>query len=188
MRVFEVISDIRSRFSTSFSDEKLINWLNVTIDDIWKDIAIEAVNKGRLRAGRRTYYLPDDVEFTHIKAVVAGGKEYNYIDIEDDARQEVYYKITGRVMGINPVPAKDTDIVIYYEKRPAKLTCMDDVLEVNSDYTELLKNGVFVVLAKNTGDVPLANNYIQDYNRLLARARQERWEKGARYPKVKVVQ
>ena len=188
MRAGDVINDIRTRFPTTFSDEKIIDWLNVTIDDIWKDVAVEEVKKGNLTAGRRTYLLPDGVEFTHIKAVVVDGHEYGYLDIGAYTKRSIYYKITGRVMGVNPVPYDNSEIVIYYEKRPAKLTKLDDEIEINPDYIELLKNGVFMILAKNMNDVPLANNYIQDFNRLLARARQERWEKGADYPKIKVVQ
>ena len=188
MLVSEIIGDIRTRYPASFEDSKIIEWLNIVQNDIWKEVSPSAVWEGTSAPNGKAYYLPHEVTFAHIHQVLVGGKLYKYRDICDNVSADIYYKIAENVIGFHPAPREAVPILIYYKKRPSEIRDPEADVGFNTDYAELLKYGVFVIMAKARADAALANNYTADFNNLLERARQERVGDAPAYPVTRFVQ
>lgn len=188
MLVNEIIGDIRARYPISFEDSRIIEWLNIVQNEIWSEVAGDAVWEGRSEPNGTAYRLPQEITFPHIHQVLIDGKPYTYRDICDDVCDNIYYKIADNVMGLYPAPHEKVSLIIFYKKRPSEICGPESEVDFNTDYAELLKYGVFAIMAKARADVALANNYTADFNNLLERVKREQTDSAPRYPVTKFVQ
>lgn len=191
MKASDIISDVRVRYPNGFGDEVLIGWINATLREVWRVVAKEAVLRAWINPGAKLFKLPEGVEFYALRSVVVNGKEYDFARDEDDVRDRIYFKAGEDLFGIHPMPETAegrSTIEIRYDKRPPAVIGQDDEIEILGDYVELLTLGVLGSVAKAEGDVAMGNNFVADFNKLLAKAEREKWEKEPLYPTIKVVQ
>ena len=199
MKLTKMLADIRLRMPNPFSDADIIGWLNSTIRETYKTLAMREGYTFTGVEGRTLYPLPHEVRADLISAVLVDGREYTARRIGDAARNGTWYKAAEGFLGIYPAAKSGAPITIFYFMRPPQLLTeaeaeevgiiyADQEIALDEDYAELIKCGVFVIMAAAREDVILANNYKLDYNMLLSRARQERFEKDGKYPKTRMVE
>ncbi len=198
MTLQEILADIRLRMPSSFTDAEVIGWLNATIRETYKTLGLRDGYTFTGVEGRTLYPLPREIAADLISAVLVDGKEYVTRRIGDTAIFGSWYKAAEGFLGIYPAAKSGAPVTIFYFMRPPRLLTEAEAeevgidygaqkIELDEDYAELIKYGVFVIMAEAREDVVLANNYKLDYNMLLSRARQERYEKDGKYPTTRIV-
>ena len=99
-----------------------------------------------------------------------------------------YYDATDNCIGIYPVPEKSGyKINIYYNKRPKAIMNLDDYIELDERYVDLVKYDVLSVIAMSghNPDIEIANEYILLYNNLIQEANQSKYEDQQQYPTIR---
>lgn len=186
MRIRDMITDIRARFPNGYTDTTLINWINDVAQEIWEDIGIVRMTNITLQPGLEAYNLPAEVDFGGIRAVFVNDVEYTARSgVRWGSNDEPGYSLlTEGTMRIHPTPTASGRMRIFHIHRPARATGVNSELHIREQYKEVVKNGVFVILAKALGDAALANNYVMDYNASLENARTKRANYVAAYPQI----
>ncbi|MFT9498245.1 hypothetical protein [Anaerosolibacter sp.] len=194
MTLQELLDDIDGRFSNPFTQAQKINWINITQREIFREMALKEILQFNTIADQALYDLKtlsgNNLEFEMIESVTLDNKKYAPKFINDEAVYYSYYKVLDNYIGFYPVPKKSDLIVnIYYEKRPETLSSsnLTKTPDLREDYLEILKYGVFVIMAKALKDVALANNYVGEYNDMMKKIKQEKYEKMSKYPQTQDV-
>jgi len=183
-----IIEDINARYPNTFGEGNLVTWLNQAIREARQETTKLELLHSTLTAHSRIYKLPDGIRFGDITALVVENVEYDFLHGEEDVRPNIYFKIDERIFAVNPIPTGAQPVHITYRKALDPVEDIDSEVEIPDEFAEILKLGVFVIMANAEGDVALANNYSKSYNALASGARAQQWRDAPKYPQIKAVQ
>lgn len=199
--VKQVIDDIQTRLPHQYKDDTLFLWINETMKKIYRDLAIQEQYSFITRAGQELYSLPDDCSIDMISYVTKSNNNRNednpydwggftelksYLP-EDNMMEEGYFDGREGLLGLYPCPIDVRKIDVYYRKKPKMVTNVDDYIELNDNYIDLVKYNVMSIIAMSghNPDVELANEYILLYNNLVQQANEAMNEQQQRYPIIR---
>ena len=188
MLIQNIIDDINIRYPNGFSDEQIIKWINLVVEENWEDLAVDEVYTATLLTGEPTYQLPNTIDFSGINAVYVNEKEYTPKALPDYKTQNIYFKEEEGAITFNPKPNGGENLYIYHLHKPEQISTAQDDLRIRPQFAEIVKNAIFIIIAKAGSYVDLANNYVYDFNAALEDARQRKNFYTAAYPKVRVNQ
>lgn len=199
--VRQVLDDIQVRLPHEYDNERLMLWINETMKKIYKDLAIQEQYSFTTRANQELYVLPQDCSIDMINNVTMSTKArnqdnpYDWGNFEElksylpDEQMTVkgYYDGRSGAIGIYPVPQDVRKIDIYYLKKPKMVTNLDDYIELDDNYVDLVKFNVMSIIAMSghNPDIELANEYILLYNNLVQKANENKNEQQQRYPIIR---
>ena len=153
-------------------------------------------------ANQELYVLPEDCSIDMINSVTISDKardQYNpydwggfkelksYMPNEKMTTNQGYYDGREGLIGIYPVPKDVRKVDIFYMKKPKMVTSLDDYIELDDNYIDLVKYNVMSIIAMSghNPDIELANEYILLYNNLVQRANENKNEQQQRYPVIR---
>ena len=198
--VKQVLDDIQVRLPHTYDDNRLMAWINETMKKIYKDLAIQEFYSFETTKGHKLYSLPSDCSIDMIKNVVMSSKakdQYNsdwgtyeklrFYDLKETMSEKGYYDGTEGTMGIYPTPTDNRKIKIYYHKKPKMVTSLDDNIEIDDNYVDLVKYNVLSIIAMSghNPDTELANEYILLYNNLVQKANESKNESQQKYTTIR---
>ena len=199
--VRQVLDDIQVRLPHEYTEDSLFLWINETMKKIYKDLAIQEYYSFNTSEGRELYSLPDDCSIDMINSVTISEKARsqdnpydwgNFRDIKSylpNEKMDVpgYYDGREGLLGIYPVPQDVRKVNVYYMKKPQMVTNLDDYIEIDDNYIDLVKYNVMSIIAMSghNPDVELANEYILLYNNLVQKANENKNEQQQRYPVIR---
>lgn len=195
--VGQVLDDIQVRLPHEYSNSSLFLWINETMKRIYKDLAIQEQYSFVTRENQELYVLPEDCSIDMIDHVTKSEKARSQDNLYDwggfeelksylpNEKMNVDGYFDGRegTIGIYPVPTDVRKIDIYYLKKPKMITRVDDYIELDDNYIDLVKYNVMSIIAMSghNPDVELANEYILLYNNLVMKANENKNEQQQRY-------
>lgn len=199
--VRQVLDDIQVRLPHEYETDRLMLWINETMKKIYKDLAIQEQYSFTTREGQELYVLPQDCSIDMISNVTMSTKArtqdnpYDWGSFEElksylPNEQMIvkgYYDGREGAIGIYPVPQDVRKIDIYYLKKPKMVTDLDDYIELDDNYVDLVKFNVMSIIAMSghNPDIELANEYILLYNNLVQKANENKNEQQQRYPIIR---
>ena len=199
--VRQVLDDIQVRLPHEYDNERLMLWINETMKKIYKDLAIQEQYSFNTRANQELYVLPNDCSIDMISNVTMSTKArnqdnpYDWGNFEElksylpDEQMTVkgYYDGRSGAIGIYPVPQDVRKIDIYYLKKPKMVTNLDNYIELDDNYVDLVKFNVMSIIAMSghNPDIELANEYILLYNNLVQKANENKNEQQQSYPIIR---
>ncbi len=198
MTLGSILEDVKVRMPNAFEEATLVRWLDSALREIYKVLAVREGFSFTAMGEQAVYPLPADIGCDLISAVVVGGKERTAQRIGDEGRAGIWFKAAEGFIGLHPAPKRGENVTVWYFQRPMPLMTEEEAgiagisyaeqeIRLDPDYMEMLKAALCITIAEAREDVALANNYKMNYNMLLARARQERYEKDGKYPTTKAV-
>ena len=201
--VRQVLNDIKIRLPHSYDEDSLFLWINETMKKIYKDLAIQSKYSFTTRSGQEQYVLPEDCSIDMINSVTISDKardENNPYDwgnfkelisyLPNDKMSEPgYYDGREGTIGLYPMPKDVRKIDIYYMKKSKMVTSLDDYIEIDDNYVDLVKYNVMSIIAMSghNPDIELANEYILLYNNLVQKANESKNEQQQRYPIIRTI-
>ena len=201
--VRQIIEDINRRYPNTYTDNDKIAWINDTMRQIYVDIAVKDFYSFYTIKGQRVYALPENCDMRNIKSVEMSEKarnssnedygrffELHFALRDKDMFAHSFYDAMNGLIGLYPEPHESGNKVnIYYNKRPKMITSLDDYIELDDQYVDLVKYNVIstIAMSGHNPDIDIANEYILLYNNLVAEANQARFEDQVHYPKIKDV-
>lgn len=199
--VRQVLDDIQVRLPHTYTQNSLFLWINETMKKIYKDLAIQDYYSFTTAAGQELYVLPEDSSIDMINSVTISDKardQYNPYDwggfkeLKSYVPNEKmigpgYYDGREGLIGIYPTPKDVRKIDVFYMKKPKMVTSLDDYIELDDNYIDLVKYNVMSIIAMSghNPDIELANEYILLYNNLVQRANENKNEQQQRYPVIR---
>ena len=199
--VRQVLDDIQVRLPHIYEQNSLFLWINETMKKIYKDLAIQDYYSFTTSAYQELYVLPEDCSIDMINSVTISDKardQYNPYDwgsfkelksyVPNERMTEPgYYDGREGLLGIYPVPKDVRKVDIFYMKKPKMITSLDDYIELDDNYIDLVKYNVMSIIAMSghNPDIELANEYILLYNNLVQRANENKNEQQQRYPVIR---
>ena len=199
--VKQVLDDIQVRLPHEYKNDTLFLWINETMKKIYKDLAIQEKYSFITRENQELYVLPEDCSIDMINSVTMSNKArsqdnpYDWGDFGElksylpNEKMTVngYYDGRDGAIGIYPVPKDVRKIDIYYLKKPKMVTKLEDYIELDDNYIDLVKYNVMSIIAMSghNPDIELANEYILLYNNLVQRANENKNEQQQRYPIIR---
>jgi len=185
MKIQDIIDDIKVRYPNPYDDEQLIKWINQVTEDNWEDLAVDEIYITELETGKNVYELPETIDFSAITSVVINEKEYTPKPLPDYKTNFVYFKESEGKIAINPKPGGGEEMFIFHLHKPERCETVNDDLRIRPQFAEIIKNAIFIMIAKAAGNVGLANNYVDDFNFAVKDSRQRKVLYSAAYPKIK---
>lgn len=201
--VRQVLDDIQVRLPHEYTEDSLFLWINETMKKIYKDLAIQDQYSFTTRASQELYSLPENCSIDMINNVTISSKarsqenSYDWGDFEElrsylpEEKMTVKGYFDGREgsIGIYPVPQDVRKVDIYYMKKPQMVNDLDDYIELDDNFIDLVKYNVMSIIAMSghNPDVELANEYILLYNNLVQKANESKNEQQQRYPLIRNV-
>lgn len=201
--VRQVLDDIQVRLPHTYTEESLFLWINETLKKIYKDLAIQNKYSFITRSGQEQYVLPEDCSIDMINSVTISEKArdtnnpYDWGNFKElisylpneKMHEPGYYDGREGTIGIYPMPKDVRKIDIYYMKKPQMVTSMDDYIEIDDNYVDLVKYNVMSIIAMSghNPDIELANEYILLYNNLVQKANESKNEQQQRYPIIRTI-
>ena len=199
--VRQVLDDIQVRLPHTYTQNSLFLWINETMKKIYKDLAIQDYYSFTTVAGQELYVLPEDCSIDMINSVTISDKardQYNPYDwggfnelksyVTNEKMTDLgYYDGREGLIGIYPVPQDVRKVDIFYMKKPKMVTSLDDYIELDDNYIDLVKYNVMSIIAMSghNPDIELANEYILLYNNLVQKANENKNEQQQRYPVIR---
>ena len=199
--VRQVLDDIQVRLPHEYTEDSLFLWINETMKKIYKDLAIQEYYSFNTSEGRELYSLPEDCSIDMINSVTISEKARsqdnpydwgNFKDIKSylpNEKMDVpgYYDGREGLIGLYPMPQDVRKVNVYYMKKPQMVTNLDDYIEIDDNYIDLVKYNVMSIIAMSghNPDVELANEYILLYNNLVQKANENKNEQQQRYPVIR---
>ena len=199
--VRQVLDDIQVRLPHTYTQDSLFLWINETMKKIYKDLAIQDYYSFTTAAGQELYVLPEDCSIDMINSVTISDKardQYNPYDwggfnelksyVPNEKMTDLgYYDGREGLIGIYPVPQDVRKVDIFYMKKPKMVTSLDDYIELDDNYIDLVKYNVMSIIAMSghNPDIELANEYILLYNNLMQKANENKNEQQQRYPVIR---
>lgn len=199
--VRQVLDDVQVRLPHTYTEKSLFLWINETMKKIYKDLAVQEYYSFTTREGQELYILPENCSIDMINSVTMSQKArnqdnpYNWGDFKElrsyvpneRMNEAGYYDGRENTIGIFPVPQDVRKIDIYYMKKPKMVTSLDDVIELDDNYIDLVKYNVMSIIAMSSHnpDIELANEYILLYNNLVQKANENKNEQQQRYPVIR---
>ena len=194
--VGQVLDDIQARLPHEYQEERLFVWINETMKKIYKDLAIQDLYSFKTIADKELYSLPEDCSIDMINHVTKSQnardernlynwgafKELRFYLPNETMKDEGYYDGREGAIGIYPCPKDVRKIDIYYQKKPKMVTSVDDYIEIDDNFVDLVKYNVISIIAMSghNPDIELANEYILLYNNLVQRANESKHEQQQR--------
>lgn len=196
--VRQLLDDIKVRLPHEYSESSLFLWINETMKKIYKDLAIQEFYTFTTSANQELYSLPEDCQIEMITGVTISNNERNqnnpyewgafeklrpYVP-NQKMSEPGYYDGREGLIGIYPVPQGIRKVDIYYRKKPKMVTSLDDYIELDDNYIDLVKYNIMSIIAMSghNPDVELANEYILLYNNLVQKANENKYEQQPGYP------
>ena len=202
--VKQVLDDIQIRLPHTYTQSSLFLWINETMKKIYKDLAIQDYYSFTTASGQEIYSLPDDCSVDMINSVTisekardgsnpydwGGFKELKSYLPNERMTEPGYYDGREGLLGIYPKPKDVRKVDIFYMKKPKMATSLDDYIEIDDNYIDLVKYNVMSIIAMSghNPDIELANEYILLYNNLVQRANENKNEQQQRYPIIRDLQ
>lgn len=199
--VKQVLDDIQVRLPHEYDNERLFVWINETMKKIYKDLAIQEQYSFITRKNQELYSLPEDCSIDMIDSVTMSTKArddknpYDWGNFEElksylpNEKMTIkgYYDGREGAIGIYPCPQDVRKIDIYYLKKPKMITNLDDYIELDDNYIDLVKFNVMSIIAMSghNPDIEIANEYILLYNNLVQKANENKNEQQQRYPVIR---
>lgn len=199
----QVIDDINVRLPHTYTNESLFLWVNETMKKIYKDLAIQDFYSFTTSKGQELYVLPEDCSIDMINSVTISCKDRSGINPNDfgefkelrsylpneSMKEPGYYDGREGTIGIFPEPKDVRKIDIYYMKKPKMVTSLDDFIEIDDNYVDLVKFNVMSIIAMSghNPDIEIANEYILLYNNLVQKANESKNENQQRYPIIRTI-
>lgn len=199
--VKQVLDDIQVRIPHRYTENSLFLWINETMKKIYKDLAIQDYYSFTTSAYKELYSLPEDCSIDMINSVTISDKArdannpYDWGDFKElksympNERMSGpgYYDGREGLIGIYPVPKDVRKVDVFYMKKPKMITSLDDYIELDDNYIDLVKYNVMSIIAMSghNPDIELANEYILLYNNLVQRANENKNELQQRYPVIR---
>ena len=196
--VRQILEDIQVRLPHEYGEKSLFLWINETMKKIYKDLAIQNQYSFITSEGKELYSLPDDCSIDMISSVTISTKDRNQNNLydwgnfeelksylpEENMAEKGYYDGREGAIGLYPCPSDIRKVDIYYWKKPTMITNLDDFIELNDNYIDLVKYNVMSIIAMSghNPDIELANEYILLYNNLVGQANESKNEQEQRYP------
>lgn len=201
--VRQVLDDIQIRLPHTYNESSLFLWINETMKKIYKDLAIQNKYSFTTRAGQKQYVLPQDCSIDMIDSVTISEKARNQNNPYDwgnfnelisylpnnEMTDAGYYDGREGTIGIYPEPKDVRKVDIYYRKKPQMVTSLDDYIELDDNYVDLVKYNLMniIALSGHNPDIELANEYILLYNNLVQKANENKNEQQQRCPVIRNV-
>ena len=201
--VKQMLDDIQVRLPHTYNQDSLFLWINETMKKIYKDIALEDCYSFITSKGRNIYSLPENCSVDMITSVTMSSKaktddqQNDWGDFKElrsyipDEKMTVsgYFDATEGMIGLYPIPQDIRKIFVYYLKKPKMITSLDDYIELDDNYVDLVKYNVMSIIAMSgyNPDVELANEYILLYNNLVNKANESKNEQQQRYPIIRSI-
>lgn len=199
--VRQVLDDIQVRLPHIYEQNSLFLWINETMKKIYKDLALQDYYSFTTASGQELYSLPEDCSIDMINSVTISEKardQYNPYDwgnfkelksyIPNERMTDPgYYDGREGLIGIYPIPKDVRKVDIFYMKKPKMVISLDDYIELDDNYIDLVKYNVMSIIAMSghNPDIELANEYILLYNNLVQRANENKNEQQQRYPVIR---
>ena len=199
--VRQVLDDIQVRLPHTYTQNSLFLWINETMKKIYKDLAIQDYYSFTTAVGQELYVLPEDCSIDMINSITISDKardQYNPYDWggfnelksyvpNEKMTDPGYYDGREGLIGIYPVPQDVRKVDIFYMKKPKMVTSLDDYIELDDNYIDLVKYNVMSIIAMSghNPDIELANEYILLYNNLVQKANENKNEQQQRYPVIR---
>ncbi len=201
--VRQILDDVQIRLPHSYDESSLFLWINETMKQIYKDLAIQSQYSFTTRNGQEQYVLPEDCSIDMINSVTISEKARdqnnpydwgNFKEIisylpNDKMDSPGYYDGREGTIGIFPTPTDTRKVDIYYMKKPQMVTSEDDYIELDDNYIDLVKYNLMTIIALSghNPDIELANEYTLLYNNLVQKANENKNEQQQRYPIIRTV-
>lgn len=201
--VRQVLDDIQIRLPHTYNESSLFLWINETMKKIYKDLAIQNKYSFTTRAGQKQYVLPQDCSIDMIDSVTISEKArdqnnpYDWGNFNElisylpnnQMTDAGYYDGREGTIGIYPEPKDVRKVDIYYRKKPQMVTSLDDYIELDDNYVDLVKYNLMniIALSGHNPDIELANEYILLYNNLVQKANENKNEQQQRCPVIRNV-
>nr|DAJ59866.1 MAG TPA: hypothetical protein [Caudoviricetes sp.] len=201
--VRQVLDDIQIRLPHTYNESSLFLWINETMKKIYKDLAIQNKYSFTTRAGQKQYVLPQDCSIDMIDGVTISEKArdqnnpYDWGNFNElisylpnnEMTDAGYYDGREGTIGIYPEPKDVRKVDIYYRKKPQMVTSLDDYIELDDNYVDLVKYNLMniIALSGHNPDIELANEYILLYNNLVQKANENKNEQQQRCPVIRNV-
>lgn len=201
--VRQVLDDIQIRLPHTYNETSLFLWINETMKKIYKDLAIQSKYSFTTRAGQKQYVLPQDCSIDMIDSVTISEKArdqnnpYDWGNFNElisylpnnEMTDAGYYDGREGTIGIYPEPKDVRKVDIYYRKKPQMITSLDDYIELDDNYVDLVKYNLMsiIALSGHNPDIELANEYILLYNNLVQKANENKNEQQQRCPVIRNV-
>lgn len=201
--VRQVLDDIQIRLPHTYNEPSLFLWINETMKKIYKDLAIQNKYSFTTRAGQKQYVLPQDCSIDMIDSVTISEKARdqnnpydwgNFSELisylpNNEMTDAGYYDGREGTIGIYPEPKDVRKVDIYYRKKPQMVTSLDDYIELDDNYVDLVKYNLMniIALSGHNPDIELANEYILLYNNLVQKANENKNEQQQRCPVIRNV-
>lgn len=194
--VKQVLDDIAVRLPHTYDNDRLFVWINETMKKIYKDMAVDEMYSFETIKGHKLYSLPADCTIDMIKNVTISSQaksqsnydwgnyeKLKYYDLKEEMKDKGYYDGQDGLIGIYPTPEDNRRIRIYYLKKPKMITSLDDTIELDDNYIDLVKYNVLSIIAMSghNPDTELANEYILLYNNLVQKANESKNESQQKY-------
>ena len=199
--VKQILDDIQVRLPHEYDNERLFVWINETMKKIYKDLAIQEQYSFITSKNQELYSLPEDCSIDMIDSVTMSTKArddknpYDWGNFEElksylpNEKMTIkgYYDGREGAIGIYPCPQDVRKIDIYYLKKPKMITNLDDYIELDDNYIDLVKFNVMSIIAMSghNPDIEIANEYILLYNNLVQKANENKNEQQQRYPVIR---
>lgn len=201
--VRQVLDDIQIRLPHTYNESSLFLWINETMKKIYKDLAIQNKYSFTTRAGQKQYVLPQDCSIDMIDSVTISEKArdqnnpYDWGNFNElisylpnnEMTDAGYYDGREGTIGIYPEPKDVRKVDIYYRKKPQMVTSLDDYIELDDNYVDLVKYNLMsiIALSGHNPDIELSNEYILLYNNLVQKANENKNEQQQRCPVIRNV-
>lgn len=201
--VRQVLDDIQIRLPHTYNETSLFLWINETMKKIYKDLAIQSKYSLTTRVGQKQYVLPQDCSVDMIDSVTISEKArdqnnpYDWGNFNElvsylpnnEMTNAGYYDGREGTIGIYPDPKDVRKVDIYYRKKPQMVTSLDDYIELDDNYVDLVKYNLMsiIALSGHNPDIELANEYILLYNNLVQKANENKNEQQQRCPVIRNV-
>lgn len=199
--VKQILDDIQVRLPHEYTQDNLFLWINETMKKIYKDLAVQEQYSFTTRKNQELYSLPNDCSIDMINNVTISSKArtqanpYDWGSFEElksylpEEQMTIkgYYDGRSGAIGLYPVPQDVRKIYIYYLKKPKMVTKLDDYIELDDNYVDLVKYNVMSIIAMSghNPDIELANEYILLYNNLVQKVNENKNEQQQRYPIIR---
>ncbi len=199
--VKQVLDDIKVRLPHVYEEESLFLWINETMKKIYKDLSLQEQYSFNTRKGQDLYVLPEDCSIDMINSLTISEKARdqnnpydwgNFKEIKSYLPNERmsdigYYDGREGTIGIFPTPKDIRKVDVYYMKKPQMITSLDDYIQLDDNYIDLVKYNVMSIIAMSghNPDIELANEYILLYNNLVQKANENKNEQQQRYPVIR---
>lgn len=174
-------------------DQAFYDYINSALNRVDKYVMLDDIYEFPTIKFQDIYELPINCELQNIEEVTRRFGRHTALRLRwardaermDGAR---YFNGYGNTIGLWPVPLKDGEtITIFFKRTPRPVKTIDDPIEINDKWIDLLVYSIIVDLASSGSnpDIELSNNYTLKYNNLMELARTEKYARQPFYSRTK---